>query len=104
MAPTFPQVGDTFGPYKITGQLGQGHAGVVFRATRKGSAVDLALKVIRPRLADAPGFRDRFLRSAAAVASLDSAHVLGVHASGTQDGCLYIATDLVPAGDLGTRL
>lgn len=103
----FPQVGDTFGPYTIIGQLGQGHAGVVFRARRADAekpSEDLALKVIRPRQASQADFRSRFLTVSRQVARSTNEHVISVRDVGEHAGCLFIATDLVPGGDLGSRL
>lgn len=64
----------------------------------------VALKLIAPGLAEDPEFRSRFVREARAQASLDSPHVVQVFAHGELDGRLYIATQLVPDGDLGQCL
>lgn len=101
---TFPQQGDTFGAYRITGRLGQGAMGVVFRAVQVGLNRELALKVLSPQHAETAEFRERFAREAALLASLDSPHIIQIFDYGEHDGCLYIATQLVKDGDLGESL
>lgn len=64
----------------------------------------VALKVITGDLADDPEFRTRFVREAQAQASLDSPHVVQVFAHGQAGGRLYIASQLIPDGDLGAML
>ena len=59
---------------------------------------------LAPQLAAVPGFRRRFIREARAQASLDSPHVVTVYAHGEVDGRLFIATQLLPDGDLGALL
>lgn len=78
--------------------------GVVHLAEDPGLGRQVALKVISPHLAEDPGFRARFTREAQALAALDSPHVVHVYAHGEHDGRLYIATQLVPDGDLGRML
>jgi len=78
--------------------------GVVFEAEDESLNRKVALKVISPHLAEDEDFRARFTREAKAQASLDSAHVVHVYAHGVDDGCLYIAAQLIPDGDLGQML
>jgi serine/threonine-protein kinase len=89
------------GSYRVEGRLGGGGMGVVFEARDTVLDRSVALKVISPHLADDPAFRARFTREAQAQASLDSPHVVHVYAHGEADGRLYIATQLIPDGDLG---
>lgn len=97
----FPDIGDAFGVYEITGTIGRGGMGVVFAAddTRLGRAV--ALKVLAPQFAEQEDYRERFIREASTLASLDSPHVIHIYDSGERDGCLYIATQYITGGDLG---
>lgn len=75
--------------------------GIVFEAVDGVLDRRVALKIISPHLAGDPGFRARFTREAQAQASLDSPHVVTVFAHGEVDGALYIASQLIPDGDLG---
>ncbi len=100
----FPEVGGSFGRYQITGILGRGGMGVVFSAIQGGLDRTVALKVLSPELATDPRFRNRFIREANALASLDSPHIMHIYEHGEQNGCLFIATQLVRGGDLRQRL
>ncbi|HWJ66117.1 MAG TPA: serine/threonine-protein kinase [Nocardioides sp.] len=99
-----PAPGDRVGPYRVVRQLGEGGMGTVHEAVDTALHRHVALKVIAPALAGDPGFRTRFVREAQAQASLDSPHVVQVFAHGEADGRLYIASQLVPDGDLGALL
>jgi len=100
----YPAEGESIGPYRIVRRIGGGGMGVVFEADDESLNRKVALKVISPHLAENDDFRARFTREAQAQASLDSAHVVHVYAHGVDDGCLYIAAQLVPDGDLGQML
>ena len=89
------------GPYRIVRRLGFGGMGVVFEAHDDALRRPVALKVISPHLADDESFRARFVREAQAQASVRSPHVVSVYSHGEAEGRLYIATELVDAGDLG---
>ncbi|WP_121254287.1 serine/threonine-protein kinase [Nocardioides ferulae] len=96
--------GTTIGPYRLGRRLGGGGMGVVHEAHDTVLGRSVALKLITPGLADDPAFRARFTREAQAQARLDSPHVVHVYAHGEADGHLYLATQLVPDGDLGGML
>jgi serine/threonine protein kinase len=78
--------------------------GVVFEARDENLQRPVALKVISPELAEDAEFRARFTREAQAQALLDSRHVVQVYAHGEDAGRLWIATQLVPDGDLRSML
>jgi serine/threonine protein kinase len=65
--------------YQITDILGRGGMGAVFLAedTRLGRKV--AIKVLRPELADAPGFLGRFEREARISARLDHPNIIPIY-------------------------
>lgn len=100
----FPGPGARIGPYEVVRRLGLGGMGVVFEAVDTVLRRPVALKVISPHLSDDPAFRVRFTQEAQAQASLDSPHVVQVFAHGEADGALYIASQLVPGGDLGAMI
>lgn len=97
----FPQVGDEFGAYRITGQIGQGGMGVVYSAEQSGLGRTVALKVLAPQYAAQADYQERFVREATVLARLDSVHIIHIYDHGERDGCLYIATQYVTGGDLG---
>lgn len=96
--------GELLGPYRIVRELGAGGMGTVYEAVDTTLHRSVALKVITSVLAGDPGFRSRFVREAQAQASLDSPHVVQVFAHGQVGGQLYIASQLIPDGDLGATL
>jgi serine/threonine-protein kinase len=100
----YPEPGELIGSYRVGQRLGMGGMGIVFEALDTQLNRQVALKIISPHLADDPAFRARFTREAQAQASLDSPHVVHVYAHGEVDGRLYIATQLVPDGDLGQMI
>ena len=100
----YPEPGELIGPYRVGQQLGSGGMGVVFEALDTQLNRQVALKIISPHLANDANFRARFTREAQAQASLDSPNVVHVYAHGEVDGRLYIATQLIPDGDLGQML
>ena len=104
MSAGFPTDGDSIGPYRIVRRIGGGGMGVVYEAAEETLSRHVALKVISPHLAESDDFRARFTREARALASLDSPNVVHVYAHGEADGRLYIATQLIPDGDLGSML
>jgi serine/threonine protein kinase len=95
---------EQLGPYRVERRLGSGGMGVVYAARDTALDRPVALKVISPQLADDPGFRERFTREARVQAALDSEHVVPVYAFGEDDGRLWIASQLIPDGDLGRLL
>lgn len=92
------------GRFRVVEQIGQGGMGVVFRAVEENLGRHVALKVIAPVYAHDPDFRRRFNREARSQAALDSSHVVAVYAHGEESGYLYIASQLIPDGDLGQLL
>jgi serine/threonine-protein kinase len=99
-----PREGERIGHYRVGRRLGGGGMGVVHEARDENLDRPVALKVIAPELAEDAEFRARFTREAQAQASLDSRHVVQVYAHGEDDGRLWIATQLVPDGDLRSML
>ncbi len=103
-SPDPPAPGELIGPFRIVRLLGAGGMGAVYQAHDAALGRDVALKVIAPHLADDPDLRARFVREARAQAALDSPHVVPVFAHGEAHGRLYIASRLVPDGDLAAWL
>ncbi len=99
-----PRVGEDFGGFRIDGIIGRGGMGVVYRAWQHRMRRPVALKVLPPQYAEDPVYRERFGREAAALARLDSPHVVAVHDHGEVDGCLYLAMQLVDGPDLSKTL
>ncbi len=99
---THPLLGTLIdGKYRVTGVLGRGGMGTVFRATHEVSLVPIALKLLHPRLAARPEYRAQFLaeaRKAGRVVHEHTARVLDV--GEMQDGSIFLAQELVPGRTL----
>ncbi|HUA47397.1 MAG TPA: serine/threonine-protein kinase [Solirubrobacteraceae bacterium] len=92
--------GAVLGGYRIEEQIGAGGFGIVYRATNVALNRIYALKVLAPELAADEQFRARFQREMRIAASLDHAHVVGIHYAGEHDGFLFLAMDYVHGEDL----
>jgi len=86
--------GDIVGGYKITGELGRGGMGVVYRAHDKALQRDAAIKMVLPEQVTADGKR-RFLREAAAIARCDHPGIIKVYSFGEYEGLPYMAMEYV---------
>lgn len=86
--------------YRLTGRLGAGGMGVVYLAT--GPAGQVAVKLVRPELADDPGFRARFRREVAAARRVSGACVVNVLAADPEADPPYMVSEYVQGPDLAT--
>src|SRR4051812_7400145 len=73
----------------------------VYRARQLNIQRDVALKVIKPDLAETSGFIQRFKREAETVATLSHPHILKLFDYGEQDGIVYLVMELLTGGSLG---
>ncbi|MDP3766951.1 MAG: protein kinase, partial [Dehalococcoidia bacterium] len=96
-------VPDEIGPYTILERIGRGGMGVVYRA-KKNTGEVVALKVMRPDLAQNFAFVRRFQREARIAQELDSPHVVRVLDSGGEDDTRYIAMEYVEGQTLAAML
>src|SRR5262245_4748740 len=74
--PQLPDELGRLGGYGVLGLPGAGGMGVGFRAEDVQAGRLVAVKVMRPALAESPAMRERFLREARAAARLDHDHVV----------------------------
>lgn len=100
----FPKVGDQFGAFRITSEVGHGGMGVVFSAIQQPLNRPVALKVLDPRFTNDPEFVARFTREGELLARMNSPHVIQVYDHGRIGDCLYLAMQHVPGGDLAEYL
>ena len=96
--------GSRIGPYEIVSLLGSGGMGDVYRArdARLGRAV--ALKVLLPDVAGDPGRRQRFEQEARAASALNHPNILSVYDTGSQDGLVYMVSELIDGETLRDHL
>ena len=92
------------GPYRVTGPIGAGGMGIVFRAEDP-----LLSEAGRPEGDEAVASagaeaRRRFLREARAVAALDHDHIVAIYQAAEDRGILFLAMPLLQGETLSDRL
>jgi len=92
--------GTSVGPYEIKKLLGVGGMGQVYRANDPRLEREVAIKVLSTALADEPGYLERFIREARAVAKLNHPHIVPVYDFGEQGGLTYLVMPLISGGTL----
>jgi len=81
--------------YRITGKIGAGGMGVVYRAQDTQLNRSVAIKVLPEVLAADPVRRRRFEREARMLASLNHPHIATIHSVEKDDGRLALVLELV---------
>jgi hypothetical protein len=93
------------GRYLITGAIGEGGMGRVYRATHVLMDKQVALKVIHAELAHIEDITRRFEREAKSSSRLTDPHCITVTDFGrTSDGTLFLVMELLDGESLDTRL
>jgi eukaryotic-like serine/threonine-protein kinase len=87
------------GPYRMLGRLGRGGMGQVYLGRSPGGR-RVAVKVIRPELADDAEFRARFAREVAAARGVSGMFTALVIDANTDDEMPWLATAYVPGPSL----
>jgi len=83
------------GRFKILEELGRGGMGAVYRAEQVALRREVALKLMHPYLAQAPGAAERFHREARVLAKLKHPRSVEVYDLGEADGTLFIAMEIL---------
>jgi serine/threonine-protein kinase len=89
--------------YRIERPLGEGGMATVYLATDLKHHRPVAIKVLRPELAQSIG-PDRFLREIEIAARLQHPNILALHDSGEADGFLYYVMPYVEGESLRERI
>jgi tRNA A-37 threonylcarbamoyl transferase component Bud32/tetratricopeptide (TPR) repeat protein len=89
--------------YRIEAEIDTGGMASVYRARDLKHDRTVAIKVLRPDLAEAIG-TDRFLREIRTTANLSHPHILPLFDSGEADGFLFYVMPFVEGESLGDRL
>jgi serine/threonine protein kinase len=97
------EVGDTLGAYRVESVLGEGGMGKVFGA-RHEDGTQVALKILKPELAEDYIFRARFDQEARAAAEVHNEHLVPIFEAGEADGVHFLAVAYLPGGSLADRL
>ena len=87
--------GTRLGRYEITGTVGAGGMGAVYRALDTTLRRDVAVKVLHDEFVADPDRLRRFEREALATAALNHPHIIAVYDVGTHDGTAYVVSELL---------
>ena len=90
--------------YEIVRPLGQGGMGAVYLARERSLERFVAIKVLRPELAEAHDGRERFRREARIAAQLSHPGILPLHTFGEVGGIWYFVMGYVRGASLAERL
>jgi tetratricopeptide (TPR) repeat protein len=86
--------------YRITGKLGRGGMGIVYKAQDTVLDRTVAFKVLPEALKENPQALKNFLREAKSAAQLNHPNIVTVFDAGEQDGAYYIAMEYVDGNTL----
>ena len=96
--------GNRLGSYEITGKLGEGGMGEVWRVRDTKLGREAAIKVLPPGFAADTDRVARFRREAQILASLGHPGIAAIYGLEEGEGTLALAMELVPGEDLAERL
>ncbi|MGW1563927.1 protein kinase domain-containing protein [Streptomyces sp. NPDC002144] len=103
MKPLRPEDPEQLGPYRLVARLGAGGMGRVYLATSPaGHAV--AVKVIRPEMAEDKNFRIRFRREVAAAAAVGGTYTASVVDAAPDAETPWLATTYIPGPTLAEAI
>jgi len=96
--------GIRLGAYEITGPIGSGGMGEVYRAHDARLGRDVAIKVLPSSLTADPSSLARFEREAKAIGALNHPNIVNVYDAGTHEGVSYVVMELLEGETLRARL
>jgi serine/threonine protein kinase len=99
-----PRVPERIGPYRITGTLGEGGMGEVYRAHDARLGRDVAIKILPRLFVTEPERLARFEREARVLASLNHPHIGAIYGLEDVDGVPALVLELVDGVTLADRL
>jgi eukaryotic-like serine/threonine-protein kinase len=86
--------------YEIQSQLGRGGMGIVFKARDRVLDEDVAIKVLRPEVAQEPELSKRFRSEIKLARKVSHKNVCRIHEYGEDAGLRYISMEFIDGGDL----
>jgi len=96
-----PRIGTLVDRYRLTGRLGEGGMGIVYRAEHTIIGRPVALKLLHPNLTTVPEAVDRFFREARAAGEVATEHIVEITDSGrTEDGTNFLVMELLSGRSL----
>jgi eukaryotic-like serine/threonine-protein kinase len=96
--------GTTLGSYEVSGLLGKGGMGEVYRARDTRLGREVAIKTLPPEFASDPDRLARFEREARALAAFNHPNIAGIHGLEESGGVRFLVLELVEGETLGERL
>ena len=98
-------IGKVIDDFKITGVLGQGGMGAVYKGLQVSLNREVAIKVLDTKLTDSEEFVKRFGVEAQAVGKLNHPNIIQIYSKGvTDDGLHFFAMEYVEGEDLSEKL
>jgi eukaryotic-like serine/threonine-protein kinase len=97
-------IGKTLAHYEITGLLGKGGMGEVYRARDTKLDREVAIKLLPPDLARDPERLARFRREARVLALLNHPNIAAIHGLEDVEGHSFLVMELAEGDDLSVRL
>jgi serine/threonine-protein kinase len=92
------------GRYVVRALLGAGGMGAVYEAEHTGLGKPVAIKFVDSEFVSDEHVVARFAREARVMSRLDSAHVVTIFDTGSEDGRPFLVMELLRGEDLGNRL
>ena len=90
--------------YEIGDQIGEGAFGAIYKATQPSVGREVAIKVIRPELANDPEFVRRFEIEAQTVARLEHPHIVPLYDYWRDPSGAYLVMRYLAGGSAAARL
>lgn len=98
------QPGPAVRGYELREQIGAGAAGTAYRAYQPAVGREVAIKVIRPDLANDPAFIRRFQAEAQVIATLEHPHIVPLYDYWREPDAAYLVMRLMRGGNLASVL
>ena len=92
------------GHYDIVSELGRGGMGVVYKGYEASLNRYVAIKVLADSLAHDASVKERFLREARSMASLNDPHIIQIYFIGDDEGQTFFVMEFVDGESLGSVL
>jgi WD40 repeat protein/serine/threonine protein kinase len=102
--PVMPGSIGRMGRYHVLDVVGSGGMGIVLRAYEPNLDRIVALKVLKAPFENEAAVRQRFLREARAVSSLQHPNICSIYEVGEYEGRLFLAIEHVEDGNLAQKL
>ena len=93
-------IGKVINNFEIQEVLGRGGMGIVYRAYHPDLQLYSAVKIMRPDVANQPGFYERFLQEARTIARLQHPNIVDVINFGLFEESYYLMMDFIKGPNL----